>query len=113
MYPRKNKYSAKRTEVDGITFDSKAEANRYIKLKGLVEDGLIWGLELQPEYTFPINGEVLKYPSKRVVKYRADFRYQTPAGEVVEDVKGMDTMTSKIKRSLVKHIHKIEVQIVK
>jgi len=109
---RRNKYGAKKTEVDGILFDSKAESKRYLVLKALVEQGDIWSLELQPEYTFPIDGRELRYPSKRVVKYRADFRYQTPEGEVVEDVKGFDTITSRIKRSLVAHIHNIEVKII-
>ena len=108
-----NKFCAKRTEVDGITFASKAEAKRYVKLKELEAEGLIWNLELQPAFTFLINGELLRYPSKRVVKYLADFRYQTEDGEVIEDVKGMDTPMSKLKRSLVAHIHKQEVIIIK
>lgn len=109
----RNKFRAKRTEVDGIMFASKSEAKRYEQLKELLDAGEIWDLELQPVFTFEINGELLRYPSKRVIKYLADFRYQTKDGEVIEDVKGMDTPMSKLKRSLVAHIHKQEVIIIK
>lgn len=34
-----NKYGAKKTEVDGITFNSKAEAARYLKLKQMQQAG--------------------------------------------------------------------------
>ena len=113
MHFNRSKYRAKRTEVDGIMFASKAEAKRYEVLKDRVASGEIWDLELQPVFTFEINGELLRYPSKRVIKYLADFRYQTPDGEVIEDVKGMDTPVSKLKRSLVAHVHKKEVIIIK
>jgi len=113
MFYGKSKYRAKRTEVDGITFASKAEAKRYVHLKELEESGDIWELELQPVFTFNIDGEPLRYPSNRIVKYLADFRYQTKDGEVIEDVKGMDTPVSKLKRALVKHVHNKEVIIIK
>ena len=37
------KYGNKKTEVDGITFDSKAEARRYLALKTLQAGGYISG----------------------------------------------------------------------
>ena len=42
-----NKYHNKKTEVDGIIFDSKKEANRYIELKMLERAGKIHDLQLQ------------------------------------------------------------------
>lgn len=38
-----NKYGAKKTVVDGVTFDSKAEARRYQQLKLMQQAGEIIG----------------------------------------------------------------------
>ena len=48
-----NKYGARRTQVDGIWFDSQKEAARYQELKLLQSIGLIDELELQP--VFPLH----------------------------------------------------------
>ena len=45
-----NKYNAVKVNVDGITFDSKKEAERYSELKLLERCGAISDLELQVEY---------------------------------------------------------------
>lgn len=83
-----NKYNAQRVKVDGITFDSKKEAQRYSELKLLERCGAISDLELQVEYKLipsqKINGKVVE----RAVKYIADFRYKEKGETVVEDVKG-------------------------
>jgi hypothetical protein len=96
-----NKYNAKRTEVDGIKFDSKAEAGRYVELKMLQKAGEISGLTLQPAF---ILQEPFKHPqhgSQRGIFYRADFKYVNKEGlEVVEDVKGVLTDVYKIKKKL-------------
>ncbi|MBV8661470.1 MAG: DUF1064 domain-containing protein [Hyphomicrobiales bacterium] len=72
--------------VDGIVFDSGAEAKRYAELKLLERAGAIAGLELQPEFAIQING-------KPFCKYAADFRYaDAKTGRVVvEDVKSAPT----------------------
>jgi hypothetical protein len=94
-----NKYGAVKTAVDGITFDSKAEATRYCELKLLTAAGHIYGLELQPVYEI-----VPKSGTERAVRYIADFRYvETLTGAtVVEDVKGKRTRDYVIKRKLFK-----------
>ena len=98
-----NKYRAIKTKVDGITFDSKKEANRYSMLKLLQGIGAIEHLELQPEYKVEING-------RKICTYRADFRYidkhaKGPDGQfgamVVEDVKGVKTPVYRLKKKLV------------
>ena len=72
-------------EVDGIKFQSKKEANRYIWLKKLVELGEISQLERQIRFPILINGE-------KMFTYVADFRYvDRKVGSVVEDVKGVVT----------------------
>jgi hypothetical protein len=50
FYQKKHKYGAKRTEVMGIKFDSKKEANRYLELKMLARAGKIRDLKLQPKF---------------------------------------------------------------
>ena len=44
------KYNAKRTTVDGITFASKLEAERFQQLRLLEMSGQISGLMLQVEF---------------------------------------------------------------
>ena len=86
-----SKYNAKRTELDGITFDSKREADRYAMLKILQMAGEISDLELQPEFEL-IPGYVYEGKKVRAINYRADFRYRNRGQVVVEDVKGHKTM---------------------
>lgn len=49
-YNKKNKYSNKKVTIDGITFDSKKEANRYCELKLLQRAGKIKNLQMQVKY---------------------------------------------------------------
>lgn len=89
--------------IDGIVFDSKREAWRYMELKALERAGSIGNIELQPEFelipTFEYDGK-----KERAVKYRADFRYRHRSGGViVEDVKGHKTEVYRIKRKLLLH----------
>lgn len=102
-----NKYKAIRTEVDGIVFDSKREAHRYLTLKILQKGGLIQNLELQPTYSIDINGQHL-------CKVKLDFRYwdNEQGKQVVEDSKGVDNAVSKLKRKLVLALHGVEVRLV-
>ena len=64
----KNKYNAKKTTVDGITFDSKKEANRYCELLILERSLEIYQLELQPKFPIIVHGE-------KIATYKADFQY--------------------------------------
>ncbi len=90
---KRQKYGNKKTEVDGIKFDSKREAVRYGVLKLLVTAGLITDLRLQVPYQITINGV-------KVCKYVADFVYIDQGKEVVEDVKGMKTPVYNLKKKL-------------
>lgn len=92
------KYNARKTVVDGITFDSKKEARRYSELKLMEKAGDIYNLELQPRFLlqdkFRYKGEPF-----RKVEYIADFRYTDKTGAtVVEDVKGYKTETYNLKK---------------
>ena len=99
MWCGRSKYHAKKTCVDGITFDSRKEADRYLALKGMEEDGAIEDLRRQVRYelvpAFDVDGK-----HYRPVYYVADFVYREDGREVVEDVKGVRTDVYKLKSKL-------------
>lgn len=106
------KYGNIPTEVDGIKFASRHEANRYIELKYMERAHLISGLQLQKVFTLigeqrDEKGRILERP----VKYIADFVYKDHKGKtVVEDAKGLKTDVYKIKRKLMLMIYGIQIQ---
>lgn len=95
----KNKFNAKRIYIDGETFDSRKEYNRYCELKLLEKAGEISNLERQVEYEL-IPAQYERAWDKRKSEYKkgkclerkccyiADFRYKENGKVVVEDVKG-------------------------
>jgi hypothetical protein len=99
MWSGRSKYHAKKTTVDGITFDSRREADRYLVLKSMEEDGIIEDLRRQVRYelvpAFDVDGR-----HYRPVFYVADFVYVENGREVVEDVKGMMTDVYRLKSKL-------------
>lgn len=99
MWNDRSKYKARKTVVDGITFDSRREADRYIVLKSMEEDGAIEGLRRQIRYelvpAFDVDGK-----HYRPIFYVADFVYREDGKEVVEDVKGMRTDVYRLKSKL-------------
>ena len=109
-----NKYRAKKTVVDGITFDSKREALRYGELKLLEKAKVIRDLEVHPKFKlvrYPIE---IKYSNGRIAVYTADFSYITNAGDVViEDVKGVVTSEAKFRIAVFESLYKLPVNIVK
>lgn len=98
---RFHKYGAKKTEVDGITFDSNAEAKRYKELKLLERCGAIKNLSLQPRFMLQ-EGFVNTHTGKkeRAIEYVGDFMYSEGSETIVEDCKGFKTSDYKIKRKL-------------
>lgn len=100
--PRRNKYQAIRTTVEGISFASKAEARRFSELRLLERGGAISELKLQVPYPLSTpKGPVLlrsgRYPNGRQAKYVADFTYVENGVRVVEDTKGLMTDLSRHK----------------
>lgn len=95
----KSKYSSAKTDVDGIRFDSKKEAEFYAELKLRERAGEISHLRLQPRYLLQ---EAFKYEGKqyREIEYIADFEYIENGITVVVDVKGFRTAVYMIKRKL-------------
>ena len=122
------KYNASKCIVDGITFDSKHEANRYCELRLLQKGGVISDLRLQVEFElipnqyatekrYGKNGKPLKDKQvllERKCCYVADFCYTVNAtGEqVVEDTKSPITRTPEyiIKRKLMLFRYGIKIR---
>lgn len=104
--------------VDGITFDSKGEAHRWLELKTLERAHKIRNLRRQ--IPFPLimaNGRPIVTPTGRAMKYVADFAYEEFVNsewrEKFEDFKGMDTKESQIKRAVVEALYGIKIEITK
>lgn len=70
-----SKYGNHKTTVDGITFDSQKEVNRYCELKLLQKAGEITELELQKEFVLIPNQYIDGKLVERKCSYKADFYY--------------------------------------
>ena len=87
----RKRQQSKTVEYFGITFDSKAEGDRYLELRAMQDNGEITALEphpkyiLQPAFTMD-NGEKV-----RSITYTPDFEYIHNGVRVVEDVKAWMT----------------------
>lgn len=79
-----SKYHNRRTEYNGIVYDSAAEAYRAATLDLLIKAGEIKSYRRQPVYTF-----------KCGVRYVSDFEICGKSGETwCEDVKSLGTVTA-------------------
>lgn len=109
MAARGSKYSAKKTVVDGIEFDSAKEAKRFTKLRDMEKAGKIQGLRLQVPFELVPSFECddVKY---RGMKYIADFVYYRDGKVVVEDCKGFKTPEYKMKKKLMAYINHINIE---
>lgn len=82
-----NKLKNKKTIVDGITFDSQAEATRWQQLVTLERLGQIGNLRRQVKYVL-IPSQKVSGKTVRECSYYADFCYFRNGELVCEDVKG-------------------------
>lgn len=126
---KRSKYGAIPTTVDGIRFDSKAEAKRYGELKLMQKAGEIYALEVHPRYPLFVGDKrlLLGY-------YVADFAYMEPSvaanepGDMlsvrgsyplssstptIEDVKGVITPLAKWKIKHCELQYGIKVRIIR
>lgn len=96
-----NKYKAKKTVINGITFDSKKEARRYSELKLLERAGKIKDLQLQPEFILLESFKNGDDKTVRSMKYIGDFKYTDEHGNTtIEDTKGVKTEAYRLKKKL-------------
>ena len=106
-----SKYYSKKVIIDNIKFDSKKEANYYLKLKMLLKAGKIKNLELQKEFilqeSFKLNNK-----TRRKITYRADFSYVSTQNNKIHviDVKGFKTEVYKLKKKLFEFKYGIEIE---
>lgn len=108
-----NKYGAKKTTLDGMTFDSRKEAKRYRELDLRERAGEIADLKTQVKYELIPAQYINCKCVERAVNYVADFVYTDLAGKphtVVEDTKGAKTKDYIIKRKLMLWIHGIQIK---
>lgn len=94
---KNSKYKNKKTFVEGILFDSKKEAQKYVDLK---KDPRVRSIKLQPSYllqeAFEKNRK--KY---RAIYYKADFEIEYWNGSSAAlDTKGFKTEVFKLKEKL-------------
>lgn len=111
---RFSKYRNKKTEVDGIIFDSRKEANYYLLLKQRLDAGEIENLRMQVPYELvpavwktevkhlKTKDKEIRKQVQRAVHYVADFVYtDTCTGEeYVVDTKGYRTKEYMLKRKM-------------
>ena len=115
----------KKTEIDGIIFDSQTEAEYYEYLKAEKKAGRIKSFTMQDEFIIQekfllINGERISSSVKnfsklqkanpgctvQAIKYRADFMVHYKDGSVrVIDVKGQKTADFKIKEKMFNYMY--------
>ena len=111
--PKYNNQKSK--SLDGHTFDSKKELNRYNELRLMLAKGIITDLVLQPSFSFTYEGRPIKRMDKgsKCLRYIADFSYKNLKGElVVEDVKGFKTKDFLIKQALFETIYGIKLTLI-
>lgn len=117
-----NKYKSHKTSVNGVNFDSRKEADRYIELNLLSRSGAIKGLKRQVKFELipaQYEPDIISQRGKvkkgklieRAVSYIADFVYTDENGKtVVEDTKGFRTKDYIIKRKLLLYMHGIRIK---
>ena len=98
-----SKYKNEKATVDGIIFDSKREAKRYLELRWLAQAGEISQLRFQVPFSIDFDGH-------HICKYIADFVYQENGKEIVEDAKGVRTALYKLKAKLVLAFYGIKIK---
>lgn len=97
--PKRTKYNAVLTEVEGIKFQSKKEARYYMDLKARVHMGEVKYFLRQVPFDL-IGG----------IKYRVDFMEVLADGRIVYvDVKGYRTETYRMKRRMVEASYPIKI----
>ena len=100
--PKRNKYNAVKTRIDGITFDSKKEARYYGELKLRVMAGEVSHFLMQVPLILPGG-----------VRYRLDFLEFWMDGSVhYIDAKGVQTAVFKIKKKQVEALYPITIEVV-
>lgn len=118
-----SKYKAKKTEYNGVIYDSKKEAQRASELSVMEKLGIISHVQRQVKFVLvPAQREPDIIGAKggikkgkvieRELSYIADFVYidEQSGQTIVEDTKGFRTPEYKIKRKLMLYFHNIRIR---
>ena len=101
---KQSKYKAKKSECDGIVFDSKVEMDYYKHLKFLQAVNEIKNFKIQVSYPLLDSFQATTGEKIRAITYKVDFVIKHLDGTVQAiDVKGISTEVAKIKRKLFMH----------
>lgn len=103
----------KRTTVDGITFDSKIEAEYWFDLRNLERAGIIKDLRRQVPYELQGRDGPILTPTGKPMTWRADYVYYDKRinAEVVVDRKGHATDIFNLKKAILA-AQGVEVEVV-
>lgn len=109
----RSKYRNKKVKVDGIIFDSQAEAMYYNQLKWMKANKQIKDFELQPRFelqpAFSNHGK--RYQN---IEYIADFKVIKPDGSYeIIDIKGTETEVFTLKRKLFEYMFLDTLKVLK
>lgn len=104
-----SKYHNKKTKVMGREFDSRHEAERYMQLRSMEQNGIISDLRCQVSYEL-VKSQRVCGKMIRASYYIADFVYNRDGEEVVEDAKGVKTAVYQLKKKLMAVNYGILVQ---
>ena len=106
----KRKFYNNPTDLDGMRFDSKAEAQRWLHLRMLEKAGEITDLRTQVRFNLLPAQEVGGHKEKPV-DYICDFVYVRAGMTIHEDVKSGPTKTKEfiLKRKMMLFFHGIKV----
>lgn len=101
-----NKFGARKTVVDGITFDSVKEGQYYRTLKEQKRLGIILDFEIKRRWDLVVKGN-------KVTRYTCDFVvFNRDGSETVIDVKGGNATRTRdyvLRKKLMKAIHGIDI----
>ena len=111
---KRKKYNAKKTIIDGITFDSIKESVVYISLVSMKKctdlKHRVIEIVLQPKFPYQITYSANGKTFKKKAFYKADFSvsYADGHNEII-DVKGVRTATYKRKKKIVEFLYGIQI----
>lgn len=106
LVPKRNKYGAEKTIIDGIRFDSKAEGAYYAALKVRERQGEVSGLAIHKKFELTVNGA-------RIGSYKPDFCFWDHTVDRFRcvDVKGVVPRGFSRTQRLMKAIYQIHVEV--
>lgn len=102
------RHFARKTDcANGHKHNSAMEAKRCDRLHEMQGRGEISGLQVEPRFTFEINGSPVKMGNGHSARYTADFSYIEKGVKVVEDVKARNGFVERdvpLRIAIAKHL---------